>query len=69
MENLKDKASGKVDEVTGKGKEAVGRATGDRSLEAEGKGEQVLGTAKQGFADAKEWVDHALDQDAKQNNS
>ncbi len=42
-----DKAKNKVQEGTGKVKEKVGQATGDRSLEAEGKGDQVAGNLKQ----------------------
>lgn len=38
----------------GKGKEAVGKATGNDELVAEGKADQVKATAKQGVADVKD---------------
>ncbi len=42
-----DKISNKIDELAGKGKEAVGRATGDPDLEAEGKRDQAKSNLKQ----------------------
>ncbi len=42
-----DKAANKVDELAGKAKEGLGRATGDRELEAEGRGQQVTSNLKQ----------------------
>ncbi|MGY1691381.1 CsbD family protein [Geodermatophilus sp. SYSU D01105] len=45
--SAEDKISNKIDELAGKGKEAVGRATGDRDLEAEGRGEQAKSNLKQ----------------------
>ena len=42
-----DKAANKVDELAGKAKEGVGRATDNRDLEAEGKGEQTKSNLKQ----------------------
>lgn len=44
---LKDKAENKIDELKGQGKESVGKATGDRDLEAEGKADQTEGKVKQ----------------------
>lgn len=44
---LDDKIRNKVEDVSGKGKEATGRATGDRDLEAEGKGDQAKSDLKQ----------------------
>ena len=41
-----DKAKNKVDEVTGKAKEHLGRATGDGDMEARGKGDQVKSNLK-----------------------
>ena len=43
---LKDKAENKAEQVKGQGKESAGRATGDRDLEAEGKGDQASGKVK-----------------------
>ena len=42
-----DKLSNKVEELGGKGKEHVGRATGDRDLEAQGHADQTKGNLKQ----------------------
>jgi uncharacterized protein YjbJ (UPF0337 family) len=45
--SAQDKASNKIDELAGKAKEVVGRATDDPELEAEGKGEQARSNLKQ----------------------
>ena len=42
-----DKMKNKAEELGGKGKEAVGDATDNRDLEAEGKADQVSGNLKQ----------------------
>jgi uncharacterized protein YjbJ (UPF0337 family) len=42
-----DKIDAKADQVKGKVKEGVGRATDDRDLEAEGHGDQAKGNLKQ----------------------
>jgi uncharacterized protein YjbJ (UPF0337 family) len=42
-----DKISNKIDELAGKGKEAVGRATDDPDLVAEGRAEQAKSNLKQ----------------------
>jgi uncharacterized protein YjbJ (UPF0337 family) len=44
---LDDKISNKAEELKGQGKEAVGKATDDRELEAEGHGDQAKGSLKQ----------------------
>jgi uncharacterized protein YjbJ (UPF0337 family) len=44
---MQDKAENKVDEMKGKGKEGVGRATDDPDLEAEGKADQAGADLKQ----------------------
>ena len=51
-----DKVSNKIDDVAGKAKEAVGRATGDHSTEREGKVDQ----AKSSLKDAGEKVKDAF---------
>ena len=51
-----DKVSNKIDDVGGKAKEAVGKATGDRSTENEGKIDQ----AKSSLKDAGEKVKDAF---------
>ena len=45
--SAEDKASNKIDELAGKAKEAMGRASGNRDLEAEGKGQQTTSNLKQ----------------------
>src|SRR3712207_2585908 len=42
-----DKMKNKAEELSGKGKESVGEATGDRDLQAEGKADQASGSLKQ----------------------
>ena len=42
-----DKIKNKAQELTGEGKEHVGRATGDEQLEAEGHKDQAAGNLKQ----------------------
>jgi uncharacterized protein YjbJ (UPF0337 family) len=42
-----DKANNKLQTGKGEVKEAAGKVTGDESLEAEGKGDQVAGNLKQ----------------------
>lgn len=42
-----DKAKNKVEELTGQGKEAAGKATDDQDLQAEGKADQASGSLKQ----------------------
>ena len=50
-----DKAKNKVEDLGGQAKETVGRVTGDRQTEAEGKSDQT----KAGFKDAGEKVKDA----------
>jgi uncharacterized protein YjbJ (UPF0337 family) len=42
-----DKMKNKAEELSGKGKEAVGGATGDRDLQSEGQADQASGNIKQ----------------------
>jgi uncharacterized protein YjbJ (UPF0337 family) len=42
-----DKMKNKAEELSGKGKESVGEATGDRDLQAEGQADQAKGNLKQ----------------------
>jgi uncharacterized protein YjbJ (UPF0337 family) len=44
---LDDKAKNKAEELKGKGKETVGRATDDEELEAEGRTDQATSNLKQ----------------------
>ena len=49
-----DKISNNIDELAGKGQEALGRATDNPDLEAEGKGEQAKSNLKQAGATVKD---------------
>ena len=51
-----DKANNKIEDVAGKAKEALGRATGDKSTENEGRKDQ----AKSDMKDAGEKVKDAF---------
>ena len=51
---LGDKISNKTEELKGQGKEHAGKATGDRDLEAEGKGDQASGKVKGAVEDVKD---------------
>lgn len=51
-----DKAKNKVQDVAGKAKETIGRATGDRETQSEGQGDQ----AKSSLKDAGEKVKDAF---------
>ncbi|MGH3865563.1 MAG: CsbD family protein [Pseudonocardiaceae bacterium] len=44
---LADKAKNKIEELKGKGKQAVGRATDDEDLQAEGEVDETKGNLKQ----------------------
>ncbi|MEU4118826.1 CsbD family protein [Kitasatospora sp. NPDC028055] len=52
------KAAHKAEEVKGSVKKTVGRATGDRVLEAEGRGDQAKGDLKQAGAKVKDAFKH-----------
>jgi uncharacterized protein YjbJ (UPF0337 family) len=51
-----DKAKDKAQTAKGEVKEAAGRATGNRSMEAEGKGDKVVGNLKQAGEKVKDAV-------------
>jgi uncharacterized protein YjbJ (UPF0337 family) len=51
---LGDKARNKAEEVKGKVKEEVGKATDDEELEAEGTAERVKGNVKQAAEKVKD---------------
>ena len=46
--------AGEIDKATGRVKEVAGRATGDRDLEAEGKGQNVGGHVKDAAESVKD---------------
>ena len=54
--------SGEFDKLKGKTKEAVGDATDNESLEAEGKKDQAVGTMKDKVDDAKDKVNEKIDE-------
>ncbi|MBR7833079.1 CsbD family protein [Actinospica durhamensis] len=60
--STKDKAKNVAEKAKGKVKETAGRTTGDRSMQAEGKGEQVKAGLKQAAEKVK---DAAKDATAK----
>ena len=51
---LDDKMDNKKEDFGGKAKEAVGSATGDEELEAQGKGDQAKSELKQGVEKIKD---------------
>jgi uncharacterized protein YjbJ (UPF0337 family) len=55
---LDDKIKNKAEDVTGKGKEATGKATDDEQLEAEGKGDQTKSDLKQAGEKVKDAFKH-----------
>jgi uncharacterized protein YjbJ (UPF0337 family) len=56
----KDQVKGVGKQASGAVKEAAGKVTGNRRLEAEGKAENVAGKIQKGFGDVKEKVKKAL---------
>lgn len=55
---LEDKFDNKAEDVKGKAKEAVGKATGDDELEAQGKGDQVRSDLKNAAEKVKDAFKH-----------
>jgi len=53
-----DKIKNKVEDLTGKAKEATGKATDDQSLENEGKGDQAKSDLKQAGEKVKDAFKH-----------
>jgi len=53
-----DKTSNKVDDVVGKGKEAVGKATNDDELKNQGKKDQAKSDIKQAGEKVKDAFKH-----------
>ncbi len=56
-----DKLIGKADEVKGKVKQGVGKATGDRSMQSEGQADELAGKGKGVVGSAKETLGKAGD--------
>lgn len=59
--SLVDKAKNKGQEIRGKGKEAVGDASGDDELKAKGKADQASGNLKQAGEKVKDAVKGVTD--------
>lgn len=55
---LDDKIKNTVEDATGKGKEATGKATDNERLEAEGKGDQAKADVKQAGEKVKDAFKH-----------
>ena len=51
---LDDKIENKMDQLGGRAKEETGEHTGDRDLQAEGKGDQVKGNLKEAGENIKD---------------
>jgi uncharacterized protein YjbJ (UPF0337 family) len=58
---LGDKASNKKEDLGGKAKEGTGKAVGNESLEAEGKGDQASASAKDGVEKVKDGAKNIKD--------
>lgn len=56
-----EKFDAKVDQLSGSVKEGLGKMTGDKRTESEGKTEKASGDIKEKIADAKDTVKGALD--------
>lgn len=50
----KDQVEGLAKQAKGAVKDAAGKVTGNKKLQAEGKGDKVAGKVQKGFGDAKE---------------
>ena len=58
----KDDVKGGARQVRGAGQDAVGKATGDRKLQVDGKADKVEGKIQEGFGRVKEGLRDALKQ-------
>jgi uncharacterized protein YjbJ (UPF0337 family) len=59
--SLGDKISNKAEDLGGKAKHAVGEATGDEQLQAEGKADQAKAGLKDAVEDVKDALGNATD--------
>ena len=59
-DSSRDRIEGEVDDLTGRGKSALGGLTNDEDMQAEGETDQAKGGLKQGMADVKDKVDDAV---------
>lgn len=56
MGGTKDKIKGMANEAAGNVKQGVGKATGNRKMQAEGKAQELKGEAQQAMGDVKNKV-------------
>jgi uncharacterized protein YjbJ (UPF0337 family) len=56
----KDQAEGQFEQVKGKMKQGIGKATGDQALQDEGAADELAGDVQEGFGKAKEKVGNAI---------
>ncbi|MCB5408690.1 CsbD family protein [Pseudogemmobacter faecipullorum] len=61
MSSTSDKIKGLANEVTGNVKQAVGKATGNEKLQAEGARQELKGEAQQALGKAKDGVKKTID--------
>ncbi|RYX83903.1 CsbD family protein [bacterium] len=61
MSQIEDKLRGAANETAGNIKQAVGKATDNEHLEAEGKAQEVKGEAQSTLGKAKEAIGNALE--------
>ncbi|MEY8463539.1 CsbD family protein [Streptococcus merionis] len=61
----KEKFDAKLDQVKGSVKEAAGKVTNDKQLEAEGTVEKLAGKAKEAVKDVKDTISGAIDNISK----
>ena len=52
--STKDKIKGEIDTIKGKVEEGLGKLTGNRDLEAEGKDDQLKGAARKKLGEIKQ---------------
>jgi uncharacterized protein YjbJ (UPF0337 family) len=61
MGSTSDKISGKMNEIAGKTKQAVGKATGDNEMRAKGAVQEGKGKTQTAVGKAKDTVKNAVD--------
>jgi uncharacterized protein YjbJ (UPF0337 family) len=59
---MSDEIKGKMENLKGRAKQAVGAAIGNKKLEAEGAGERIAGSAEEKLAEAKRKASEKLDE-------
>ncbi len=58
---FEDKTGNKMDDLSGKAKEGVGKVTGNDELESEGKTDQAKSSVKEGAREVKEGLEGVKD--------